>query len=183
MAPTISGTPTSPVTANTPYNFGFTLTGVPTPTTSVTSGSLPPGITLSSGGVLSGSAITAGSYGPITVTATNGVAPDATDTFTIVVQATVAITPNSGPSGTPVTITGAGFQPGETAQAKYRTSMLPPSMGPSKILCTGVVAANGTFTCPGKIPGAKLRGALGAHDIVAKGLTSLIKVRTTFTLT
>ena len=183
--PGISGTPPSPVNANTSYNFGFTLTGVPTPTTSVTSGSLPPGITLSSGGVLSGSAITAGSYGPITVTATNGVAPDATDTFTIVVEATVAITPNSGPSGTRgTTITGSGFLPGETGRVKYRTSQQPPPVGPYKIMCTGLVGANGVFSCLGDIPvGPKLRGARGPHDIVAKGLTSLIKVRTTFTVT
>ena len=182
-APSISGTPTSPVAANTPYNFVFNLTGVPTPTTSVTGGSLPPGITLSSGGVLSGSAITAGSYGPITVTATNGVASDASVTFTIVVEARVTVTPNSGPWGTHATITGAGFQPGETGRVRYRTSMRPPPAGPYKTICTGVVGANGVFSCAGDIPrGPKLR-ALGAHDVVAKGLTSLIKVRTTFTVT
>ena len=82
-----------------------------------------------------------------------------------------------------MTITGAGSLPGETGRVKYRMSMLKPSMGPSKVLCTGVVAANGTFTCAGKIPGARLRGGLGAHDIVAKGRTSLIKVRTPFTVT
>jgi Glycine rich protein len=183
-APTISGTPTSPVAANTPYNFGFTLTGVPTPTTSVTGGSLPPGITLSPGGVLSGSAITAGSYGPITVTATNGVAPDATDTFTIVVEATVTITPNSGPWGTHVTITGAGFQPGEKGRVKFRTNMRPPPAGHYKIICTGVVGADGVFSCAADIGLThKLRGPLGAHDIVARGKTSLIEVTTTFTVT
>jgi hypothetical protein len=45
------------------------------------------------------------------------------------------------------------------------------------------VGAN-VITCQGDIPvGPKLRGARGPHDVVAKGLTSLIKVRTTFTFT
>jgi hypothetical protein len=62
--------------------------------------------------------------------------------------------------------------------------MLPPPVGLHKIMCTGLVGANGVFTCASKIPkGPKLRGTRGAHDIVAKGLTSLIKVRTTFTVT
>ena len=83
-APTISGTPSSPTPANSPYESSFTLGGIPTPTTSVTSGSLPPGLSLSSDGTLNGTPSTPGSY-TATVTASNGVTPNATDTFTIVV--------------------------------------------------------------------------------------------------
>jgi Tol biopolymer transport system component/plastocyanin len=108
--------------------------------------------------------------------------PDAFNDVFVKVIATVTVTPASGTPGKQVTITGTGFQPGETAQAKYRTSLSPPPTGASPILCTGVVAADGTFSCPGAIPTGTLAGEPGAHDIVATGLTSLIKVRTTFKL-
>jgi YVTN family beta-propeller protein len=80
--PTISGTPPSPGTKGQPYNFSFTLGGSPSPTTAVSSGSLPPGLGLSSGGVISGSPTKVGSY-TTTVTASNGVRPKARTTFTI----------------------------------------------------------------------------------------------------
>jgi hypothetical protein len=178
VSPTITGTPPSPVAANTPYSFAFTLTGVPTPTTSITSGSLPSGITLSSSGVLSGSAITAGTY-TATATATNGVAPDATKTFTIVVNPTVTITPSSGPKGASVTLKGAGFVPGETVKFFYKTGLT----SPKKLsLCNAIAISNGTATCASTIPTTN-QGPKGAHTIVAKGATSLIKAKTTFTRT
>jgi hypothetical protein len=64
------------------YSFTYTATGNPPPTFSAT-GTLPPGLSLSSAGVLSGTATSGGtgSYPAITVTATNGVAPTATQTF------------------------------------------------------------------------------------------------------
>jgi hypothetical protein len=167
------------VNANTAYNFAFTLTGSPSPTTSVTSGSLPPGITLSSSGVLSGSAITAGSY-TATVTATNGVSPDATTTFTIVVTPTVTITPSSGPKGTAVTFNAAGFVPGEKVKFNYKTGLSSPV---SITVCKATVTASGTATCSGAIPTGGKQGPKGAHTIVAKGTASLIKATTIFTLT
>jgi alpha-tubulin suppressor-like RCC1 family protein len=42
--PSISGTPPSPVNANTLYAFAFSLSGSPSPTTTVTAGSLPPAL-------------------------------------------------------------------------------------------------------------------------------------------
>jgi hypothetical protein len=87
--PTISGTPGNGA-VGAPYQFDFALGGTPAPTTTVTSGSLPPGLTLSNGGALSGTPIAAGTYSA-TVTATNGNAPDATDSFTIVVNPSVSI--------------------------------------------------------------------------------------------
>ncbi len=63
--------------------FTVTATGFPVPTFSET-GYLPNGITFTSGGVLSGTPNTVGTF-PITITATNGVAPDATQDFVLTV--------------------------------------------------------------------------------------------------
>jgi hypothetical protein len=86
VAPTITnGPPPSLVTVGTPYSFTFTATGSPTPTFSLTSGTLPPGITLSSNGVLSGTATSAGSgdFPNIIVTASNGNLPNEQQTFSL----------------------------------------------------------------------------------------------------
>jgi hypothetical protein len=81
----IIGIPFSPIILGQPITFPFAVWGTPTPTVTVTSGSLPPGLTVDSHGVLSGTPISTGAFGPITLTAHNGVAPDGTDTFTITV--------------------------------------------------------------------------------------------------
>ena len=80
-----SSLPASPVTAGTPYTHTFTATGSPAPTFSVTGGTLPPGLTLMTGGVLSGTPTSAGngSFPNLTVTAANGVAPAATQNFSL----------------------------------------------------------------------------------------------------
>jgi hypothetical protein len=80
--PTIAGVPPSTAPQGSPYNFSFTLGGDPTPTTTVTSGQLPPGLTLSPSGTISG-APTVGGVFEATVTASNGIAPDATEFVTI----------------------------------------------------------------------------------------------------
>jgi uncharacterized protein (TIGR03118 family) len=69
----------------TAYTSTFTASGNPTPTFTVTSGSLPPGLTLSSSGVLSGTATQAGTY-TFTVTASNGYGASTTQTVTITIQ-------------------------------------------------------------------------------------------------
>lgn len=68
--PTIAGTP--PVGGvGEPYSFTFTTTGLPASTITAPTVALPPGLTLSPAGVLSGTPTTAGSY-PFTLTADNG---------------------------------------------------------------------------------------------------------------
>jgi large repetitive protein len=96
------GTP-EPATVGTPYNFAFTgITGVPAPTFSMSPSTLAGGITLSSSGVLSGNPTTAGTFS-ITVTASNGVAPNSVQSFTVPVGLTTAITT---PTGSPFVVPG-----------------------------------------------------------------------------
>ena len=95
-------------------SFSVTANGAPPPSFSVT-GALPSGVSLSPSGVLSGTpaAGTGGSY-PITITANNGVSPNATQSFTLTVNQPPAITSaNSttftvGTAGT-FTVTTTGF--------------------------------------------------------------------------
>ena len=66
-------------------SFQFTATGYPAPTFSVTTGTLPSGLTLSPSGLLSGITTTTGTA-TLTVTATNGVGTPATQSFSITVN-------------------------------------------------------------------------------------------------
>jgi hypothetical protein len=67
-------------------SFTVTATGFPAPTFTKT-GTLPAGVTLTSTGKLSGTPVAgaAGSY-PITITASNGVGSNATQSFTLTVH-------------------------------------------------------------------------------------------------
>jgi hypothetical protein len=109
----ISGSGTT-FTVGTGGSFHVTATGYPASTFTVT-GALPSGVTLSPGGALGGTPVanTGGVYN-ITITAGNGVLPNATQSFTLTVDQPPAITsPNNftftvGTAGS-VTMTATGF--------------------------------------------------------------------------
>lgn len=92
QAPAITSGSNTIFTVGVAATFIMNATGEPPPTFSEV-GSLPEGIALSSLGVLSGTAPTGtdGSY-PITVTASNGAPPAASQNFTLVVATIPAIT-------------------------------------------------------------------------------------------
>ncbi|MCA0455174.1 MAG: Ig domain-containing protein [Chloroflexi bacterium] len=100
VAPTITSAPPPDGTEGAGYTFTYTATGTVTITYSATPGSLPPGLTLTTGGLLSGTPTTPGTYTG-TVTATNGFAPDATQNFSITITAAsvVTVAPSSLPDG------------------------------------------------------------------------------------
>jgi uncharacterized delta-60 repeat protein len=82
------------------YNQTFVAAGgTGTKSFAKTSGTLPPGLTLSSSGVLTGTPAAAGSYS-VTVTATDGLGASASKSYTIVINPAVAITTTSLPSWT-----------------------------------------------------------------------------------
>jgi subtilase family serine protease len=96
QAPAITnGPPPATVLINASSSFSYTATGYPAPTFS--SSGLPTGLTLSSAGVISGSPTVTGVYTG-TVTASNGVSPNATQNFSITVQQDPAITSNPLPA-------------------------------------------------------------------------------------
>jgi hypothetical protein len=80
-------------TAGTAYNQQLTVTGGTAPFTwTVSSGSLPPGLSLSSSGLLSGTPTTAGTFG-FTVTVTDANGASASQPFTFVVRPPAVIAP------------------------------------------------------------------------------------------
>lgn len=88
IAPVITTTANYTIfTEGSAGTFTFTATGIPSPTFALT-GALPSGVTLAPTGVLSGTPA-GGSHGayPLTITASNGVGPDATHNFTLAVVA------------------------------------------------------------------------------------------------
>lgn len=96
-APTITSTSPLPVgTVGTAYSQTLTATGDATITWAVTSGSLPAGLSLSSGGAITGTPTTAGTSTP-TITATNGTGSDGK---------VLSITINAAPSGPTAGIAG-----------------------------------------------------------------------------
>ncbi|MFY8000372.1 MAG: beta strand repeat-containing protein, partial [Candidatus Kapaibacteriota bacterium] len=113
---TIAGSPSSPTaftaqtpgtaTSGTPYNYTFAANGFPSPTFSVVSGTLPPGLTLNPvTGQITGTPTVSGNYGPITIQASNASGSLNSTPFTITVNgaptAFSAQTPGSGVVGTP----------------------------------------------------------------------------------
>lgn len=94
VAPVITSTAPTTVTGATLYTYTVTATGTPAPTFSAAG--LPTWLTFV-GDTLSGTPTANGTYGPITITATNGIAPDDAEVFSIVVSGIV--TPPTGTTG------------------------------------------------------------------------------------
>ena len=106
--PIITSANSATFTLNTPgTTFQVTMTGIPAPTVAITAGTPPNGLGLSAAGLLAGTPTQSGSF-PVTLTATNGTLPNATQAFTIVVNEAPAITSASSTIftvGTPGTFT------------------------------------------------------------------------------
>ena len=92
QSPAITSPNATTFTIGVGGSFPVTASGYPAPTFRVTTGSLPSGLTLAPNGTLAGTpaAGTAGTY-PITITATNGVAPNAAQSFTLTVNQPLGI--------------------------------------------------------------------------------------------
>ena len=85
QAPAFTNTPISATIGNaSATTFTLQTSGYPAATYTLTSGTLPPGLTLSSSGQISGTATQAGTFTGL-ITATNGIGTDATQSFTITV--------------------------------------------------------------------------------------------------
>ena len=115
QAPSITNASSFTFTEGTSGSFPFTASGYPSPTWSTTD-PLPNGVSLASSGTLSGTATTSGEF-PITVTASNGFSPNATQDFKLYVDGppTISVPPTETPIvGVSVTytITTGGYPSG-----------------------------------------------------------------------
>ncbi len=85
QAPLFTSGPAANGTFSVPYSYTLTATGIPAPTFSVTTNTLPPGLTLlGTTGLISGTPNTGGTFAGM-LTAANGVAPNATQSFAMVI--------------------------------------------------------------------------------------------------
>jgi hypothetical protein len=152
VAPAITSSNNATFTVGTNGTFTVTATGFPAPTFSG-SGALPNGVTLNDAtGMLSGTPLpnTGGTY-DFTITASNGVSPNATQSFELTVNQAPSITSSNstvftvGTAGT-FTVTAGGFP----APVLSETGALP--AGVSFNTTTGVLSGNpqlgsqGTYT-------------------------------------
>jgi hypothetical protein len=80
--PVISQKSPPPASLRSPYSYSFRASGTPRPTFAQANGTLPPGLTLSSSGVLSGTPTRPGSYA-FSVRATNSLGDAVTPTLTL----------------------------------------------------------------------------------------------------
>ena len=142
-----NGPPPSPALVGASYSFAYTASGFPAPTFSHT-GTLPPGLTLSSAGVLSGTPTTAGDYPGIVITASNGIGTAPTQTISITVHQAPAITSGAAPAG----VLGVAYSHSFTATGSpaptFSTSDTLPAgltLSPAGVL-SGTPSATGTFS-------------------------------------
>jgi hypothetical protein len=169
-APAITSPNNTTFSVGAAGNFTVTATGTPAPTFSET-GNLPSGVTFSSSGVLSGTpaAGTQGSY-PITITAQNGIAPNATQNFTLTVNQSPVIT---SANNTTFTVGTAGTF---TVTA---TGSPTPTFSESGALPSGV-----TFSSAGVLSGTPGAGTGGNYAITITAQNGVLPNGTqNFTLT
>ncbi len=104
----------------------------------------------------------------------------ATGTASYFPAATVSLSPAGGPAGSAVVASGSSFSPGENVAVIYNTGLAAPT---TVVLCIGIVAGDGSFTCYGHIPAAAQAGKAGNHKVTAKGFISGRSAKTHFTRT
>jgi subtilisin-like proprotein convertase family protein len=151
IPPAITSGNSTTFTVGSAGSFSVTGTGTPAPTFGET-GPLPNVVTLSTGGLLSGtpSVGTGGQY-PITITASNAVSPDATQSFTLTVDE-------------PPTITSANsttFTPGTNGSFSVTASGYPASTFSE----TGPLPSNVTLSPAGSLSGIPAAGTGGTYPI------------------
>jgi hypothetical protein len=157
--PSFTGTPAGGMTGQA-YSCQFDSTAWPAPQYFTTDpAALPPGVTLSAGGTLSGTPTTPGSYTFDVDAANPGGASSQQITMNIETpQVTTQL--KGGPVGTKVAVSGSGFQPSASVGIRLGSAT-------GQLLATATASASGAFTAHLTIPAA----TLGAHalDAVAGG--------------
>jgi hypothetical protein len=178
QAPAITSAAATTFNVGTPGSFTITTAGFPAPAVSLTSGSLPSGLTLVDNGdgtaTLSGTpaAGTAGPY-PLQFTAANGVTPNAVQDF--------ALTITDGPAITSANTT--TFTVGVNGTFTVTTTGSPaPTLGVSGTLPANVAFVdNGDGT--GTLSGTPNAGTGGAYPLVITATNSGGTAMQNFTLT
>jgi cyclophilin family peptidyl-prolyl cis-trans isomerase len=162
-------------------SFAYTASGTPAPTFTVTSGALPTGLSLSTGGVITGTPAAAGTFTG-TVTASNGIGTAATQNFSIVIAkaaATVSLgglaqTFNNTPRSATATTTPAGLAVDYTYDG---FSTAPTNAGSYTVVATindsnYSGTASGTLAIAKATAGLVLNGLLQTYDGSPKAVSA-----------
>ena len=144
----VNDAPPSNATVGTPYSYTFTASGSPAPTYTVSSGALPPGLSLQNQtGVLSGTPTTVGTYNfQVQAANTSGGEPDITPTITIGIgtgSAAPAITTTA--SSTSVQV-GQGLSFAVTASGSPLPTLSVTGTLPAGISFANIGDGSGTFS-------------------------------------
>lgn len=161
-------------TVDAPYTHTFTATGEPAPVYAVTTGVLPAGLILdATSGAVTGTPTTEGSY-TFTVTASNGVVDDDSETYTVVVAAAVDDGGEEGDGGDGGGNPGTnpGTTPGEAPVVTPVETVLTPVNSETATM----LAETGADTSGGLIAAALL--GLGTLLLIVRS-RSLIQARRT----
>ncbi len=139
-------------TAYTP--FAYTASGTPAPTFTVTSGALPTGLSLSTGGVITGTPTATGTFTG-TVTASNGIGTAATQGFSIVIaKATAGLVLNGllqTYDGSPKAVSATTTPSGLTVSITYNGSSTAPTNHGSYVIAASINDANYSGTASGTL--------------------------------
>jgi hypothetical protein len=170
QAPAITSAAGATFTVGTSGSFSVIASGYPAPTYSVTAGTLPSGVTLTSAGLLSGTpaAATGGTY-PITITAANGTT-NATQSFTLTVDQAPSIT--SGNSTT--------FTVGTSGSFSVTASGYP---APTYTVTAGSLPSGISLSTAGTLSGTPASGTGGIYPITITATNGTTSATQNFTLT
>ncbi|MGD0735485.1 MAG: putative Ig domain-containing protein, partial [Terracidiphilus sp.] len=170
VAPAFTSGSSTTFTVGTAGTFSVTASGTPAPTFSVTTGSLPSGVTLSSAGLLSGTpaAGTGGTY-PVTITATNGTV-NATQNFTLTVHQAPSITSAAGTT----------FTVGTAGSFSVTATGFP---APTFSVTGGTLPSGVTLTSGGSLSGTPAAGTGGSYPITITAANGTTNATQSFTLT
>jgi subtilisin-like proprotein convertase family protein len=155
-APQITSNPSTTFLAGTAGSFTATATGFPKPTFTHTGG-LPTGVTLSAAGLLSGTPTGPGTF-TVTLIASNGTLPNATQTFTLTVVPALTLTAIPSKSylhnvGT-ISLNGASNKNSDPTSPTYTlviTSQSPKFTGNSNIDGSGQITITNFSQYVGKV--------------------------------
>jgi hypothetical protein len=172
QAPAITSASSATFTTGRAGSFTATATGYPIPTFSLASGSLPAGVSLSSSGLISGTpSATAGGRHLVTLKATNGVSPEATQSFTLSVNQAPAITSGDG----------ATFTVGQAGTYQVVASGFP---APTFSVASGSLPDGVTLSAAGLLSGTPAAGSGGIYRFAVQAANGVGNGATqAFTLT
>ncbi|RFA09691.1 hypothetical protein B7R54_11050 [Subtercola boreus] len=148
-------------TVQTAYTYTVSATGNPRPTFAVTSGTLPPGLALSSSGKLSGVPTRAGTT-TFRVTASNGILPDAT---------TASLTLTVNPQTVAPILTAKSPPPGVLRSTYSYTFIASGYPKPTFTVTSGALPAGLTLTSSGTLSGTPTKAGTSTFTVEARNGT------------